>query len=119
DLTMSIITISEGTTLALSGWAARIGVREADLGHLFEAKILRPTESGRFVLSFVGVVIFTDCLLFAQPKFGDASPLDLSDTLHILRSYFARSHVRHPLADRHRDPEFGDDEILREFDALV
>lgn len=116
---MSIITISEGTTLALSGWAARIGVREADLGHLFEAKILRPTESGRFVLSFVGVVIFTDCLLFAQPKFGDASPLDLSDTLHILRSYFARSHVRHPLADRHRDPEFGDDEILREFDALV
>ncbi|KAB8040187.1 LlaJI family restriction endonuclease [Janthinobacterium aquaticum] len=113
---MSVILIKEGTVLALADWPERMCTSSEDIKHLVDVRVLRPTDSGHYGLVFVGVVIFKDSLLFVQPKFGS---LDLPETLRILRSYFARSRQRRPISDSTRDPEFGDGEILREFDALI
>lgn len=116
---MSVIAINEGTVLAQGEWQARLCASTDEIKCLVEAKVLRLTDSGDYGLFFVGVVIFTDSLLFAQPKFSDSIKVDLPETLRILRNYFARSPLRRPNLDKNRDPEFGDGEILREFDALM
>nr|WP_249180539.1 LlaJI family restriction endonuclease [Burkholderia ambifaria] len=101
-------------------WADRLRVNRRELLELVEAKILRAdSESDSFRLTFVGIVVFTNSLLFAQPKFGDASPIGLPELLRILRAYFARSGLRRPSVDRIRDPEYGNGDVLREFDALL
>ncbi|WP_227458826.1 LlaJI family restriction endonuclease [Cupriavidus pauculus] len=117
---MGVITVLEGTSLKMVEWANRLRINRGEVLDLIEAKILRADSDGvRFRLAFVGIVVFTNSLLFAQPKFGDVSPIGLSELLRILRAYFARSGLRRPSVDRMRDPEYGDGEILREFDALL
>lgn len=105
--------------MTLAEWQVQLGVGQAELSHLVDYRILRQVDSGPFVLSFVGIVVFANRLLFAQPKFGDASSFDLAATLRILRAYFARSAGRRPSVDIQRDPEFGNSDVLREFDALT
>lgn len=105
--------------MTLAEWQLRLGVGQAELSHLVDCRILRQVESGPFTLSFVGIVVFANGLLFAQPKFGDESSFDLVATLRILRAYFARSTSRRPSVDIQRDPEFGNSDVLREFDALA
>jgi len=115
---MSIVTVDEGAELTHAQWQARAGIGALDIDHLVRSRVLRLTPSGRYRLSFVGVVIFADALLYARPKFGAVDGLGMNDVLRILRSYFSRSSARRPHSDSERDPEFGDSEVLREFDAL-
>lgn len=117
---MGVITILEGTSQEMVEWERRLKISRADVLSLIEAKILRADPDGlSFRLVFVGIVVFTDSLLFALPKFGDVRPIGLTELLRILRTYFARSGLRKPLTDTTRDPEFGDGEVLREFDAML
>lgn len=115
---MSVVTLLEGTSLKRDEWISRLEISTDDITCLISSKILRQQEEGIYSLTFVGMVVFKNRLLVAQPKFGDARPLDLSAMLRILRSYFSRSAARRPVADKIRDPEYGNSEVLREFDAL-
>lgn len=117
---VGVITVLEGTSLKMVEWTDRLRISRREVLDLIEAKILRADSDGvLFRLYFVGIVVFTNSLLFAQPKFGDVSPMDLPELLRILRVYFARSGLRRPSVDRIRDPEYGSSEVLREFDALL
>ncbi|MHB1272804.1 MAG: LlaJI family restriction endonuclease [Rhodanobacter sp.] len=116
---MGAITILEGTSLKEAEWTGRLRINHREFTSLIDARILRTEDSGDFRLTFVGIVVFTSSLLLAQPKFGDASPMGLQEVLRILRIYFARCSLRRPSVDRMRDPEYGNGEVLREFDALL
>lgn len=116
---MGAISLLEGTTLKNTEWASRLGISQEEFLNLVDAKILRLERSGDYRLTFVGIVVFTNSLLFAQPKFGDATPLTMQTLLRVLRAYFGRSSLRKPSVDETRDPEYGNSEVLREFDAVL
>jgi hypothetical protein len=116
---VSVITLTEGTALPLSAWPSRLHVGSGDVHALIDAKVLRLNDQGEYTLTFVGIVVFNDQLLFSQPKFGAGATFTLTRTLEILRSYFRRSRQRRPILDHFRDPEYGDSQVLREFDALI
>lgn len=116
---MGAVSLLEGTTLKNTEWVSRLGVSQEEFLNLVDAKILRLERSGDYRLTFVGIAVFTNSLLFAQPKFGDATPLTMQALLRILRTYFGRGSLRRPSVDKARDPEYGNSEVLREFDALL
>jgi len=116
---MSVVTIGEGSIFSQSEWIARLGLGRDDFQSLVDGKILRETDQGDYSLALVGIVVFKDRVLFARPKIGANAIFDLAGTLRILRSYFARSRRRRPVEDHYRDPEYGDSDVLREFDALM
>ncbi|APW41390.1 hypothetical protein RS694_01710 [Rhodoferax saidenbachensis] len=116
---MGAVTVLEGTSLTETGWTDRLHINHREFTNLVNARILRDEGDKSFQLTFVGIVVFTNSLLFAQPKFGDARPMGLQEVLRILQVYFARSLRRRPSVDRMRDPEYGNSEVLREFDALL
>ncbi|GHC08945.1 LlaJI family restriction endonuclease [Thermomonas carbonis] len=116
---MGLVTLCEGRSLGLPEWGSCLGIDATTLKHLIHLRILRETISGDFVLSFAGIVIFSDRVLFAKPKFGDEIAIDLGGLLRVLRAYFTRSASRRPTLDYTRDPEFGSADVLREFDALI
>lgn len=116
---MGVASLLEGTTLKNTEWVSRLRVTQEEFLNLVDAKILRLERSGDYRLTFVGIAVFTNSLLFAQPKFGDANPLSMQALLRVLRAYFGRSSLRNPSVDRVRDPEYGNSEVLREFDALL
>lgn len=115
---MGLVCVLEGTSLSASEWSARLRVSDQVIQYLSQRGILRPSDDDCLELTFVGIVVFSDSLLFAQPKFGATSQLELSEVLRILRHYFARKSSRKASQDRELSPEYGNSEVLREFDAL-
>lgn len=101
-----------------SEWSSRLRVSDPDLKYLINARVLRPGEGNRLDLTFVGIVVFKNSLLFAPPKFDGCQSFGLPELLRILRDYFGRSASRRPVIDNVYDPEYGNNEVLREFDAL-
>lgn len=116
---MAIVTILEGTSLKLPEWMSCLRITSQEFNDLVDAKILRSETACVYRLTFVGIVVFANSLLFSQPKFGDTRPFSLHDVLRILRTYYGRSPFRRAAVDRTRDPEYGNEDILREFDALL
>jgi hypothetical protein len=116
---MSVITFVEGTTLKQSEWIERLQIVESEFRSLLQYRLIALEDSGEYVLRLVGIVVFKRTLLFAQPKFGDVCPLALHDVLRMLRVYFRRSVHRRPYVDKIRDAEYGNSEVLREFDAAL
>lgn len=115
---MSVVRLNEGTSLTRSEWSSKLGISDSDLSYLINARVLRPIESDRLALVLVGIVVFQNSLLFSPPKFGGGKSFDLPSILRILRDYFRRSSSRRPIVDNVHDPEYGNSEVLREFDAL-
>lgn len=116
---MGVIKLVEGDSLTWSEWSAKLESESSCLDYLISARILRPADGGRLDLTFVGIVVFPNFLLFACPKFGGGNGFDLPGTIRILRNYFARSAFRRPTVDNQLDPEYGNSEVLREYDALL
>jgi hypothetical protein len=116
---MSVVDVAEGTRLPRDEWVRLLGKPTTQFNFLEDARVFLPHAQGGFVLNFVGVVILETQVLFARPKFGQTSLFDMAGTLRILRSYFSRGSARKAIADRMRDPEYGNLEVLREFDALI
>jgi len=115
---VSVVKLYEGTSLTRSEWSSQLGVSVSTVEYLINARILRPGNGDRLELALVGIVVFNDSLLFAAPKFVGGKSFDLPEILRILRDYFARSAFRRPVVDRMHDPEYGNSEALREYDAL-
>lgn len=116
---MGVVTLFEGTKLSWEAWHTTLGVEIHDVEHLRDAKILRQRDGGVYELTFVGIVVFERKLLFASPKFGCVRWLGWTEVLRILRSYFARSSLRRRVEDTIRNPEYGNEAVLREFDVLL
>lgn len=115
---MGAVILLEGTSLTKVDWVRRLNIGSIDFAHLVDSRLLRLDDLGGYRLTFVGIVVFAQSILFAQPKFGDSTPLTLVQVLRVLRVYFGRSSRRRPYTDRARDPEYGNADVLREFDAL-
>lgn len=116
---MSVINIAEGTRLVQGEWMHCLNLHSSQFQFLLGARVFQPHEQGGYVLKFVGVVVHKDRVLFARPKFQKTTLFDMVGTLKILRSYFNRSKSRKPIVDHLRNPEYGNFEVLREFDALT
>ncbi len=115
---MGVISLLEGTTKAQAAWADVLGVRREEIEQLIASKILRPGHRDNLELTFVGIVVFRNSLLFAGPKFDVVGRFSMGETIRVLRDYFSRSGSRRPVVDKLKDPEYGDSEVLREYDAL-
>lgn len=116
---MSVVNLAEGTCLSQEEWMRRLDLPTSQFLFLLAARIFQLHEQEGYVLKFVGIVILEDRVLFAQPKFRQDALFDMAGTLRILRGYFSRSKTRKPIVDYLRDPEYGNFEVLREFDALT
>lgn len=118
SLDVSVVKLDEGTSLTRSEWCSQLGVSVSTVEYLINSRVLRPGDGDRLDLALVGIVVFNDSVLFAAPKFGGGKSFGLPETLRILRDYFARSAFRRSVVDRMHDPEYGNSEVLREYDAL-
>lgn len=116
---VGVVALLEGIALPRLEWTNRLRLDPEDFAQLVAGKILRLEEAGHYRLAFVGIVVFAHSVLFAQPKFGDVAPVELPRLLRVLRTYFGRGALRRPVVDRSRDPEYGNAEVLREFDAML
>ncbi|OWY32671.1 hypothetical protein CEJ45_20750 [Herbaspirillum aquaticum] len=115
---LSKITVLEGQLYRDKEWLQRLGINSEEFKFLVNSKIFRAEESASYQLSFVGIVIFSNSLLLALPKFCDVQNISMQRILEILKVYFRRSQKRRPITDQRRDPEFGNEQILREYDAM-
>lgn len=115
---VGVISFLEGTTKAQAAWADVLGVSREEIEQLIASKVLRPDDKDNLELTFVGIVVFRNSLLFAKPKFDVIGRFGMRETIRILRDYFSRSGSRRPVVDKLKDPEYGDSEVLREYDAL-
>lgn len=116
---MPVITCTENSNLCELEWQNLLQINQADFIDLVSKKIFRPINDGTYSLTFVGVIIFDQNILFSKPKFDQKNDFNFATILQILKSYFKRSHLRRPFTDDIRDPEFGNFEVLREYDALI
>lgn len=116
---MGVISFLEGTTKAQAAWVDVLGVCPEDIENLVASRILRLGDRGNLELTFVGIIVFNNSLLFARPKFDLAGHLSMGEVIRVLRDYFLRSGSRRPVVDKLREPEYGDTEVLREYDASL
>ena len=116
---MSVIVCAEDTTLSALEWQNKLRIGQSEFIYLVGKKILRPKNSDIYSLTFVGVIIFNHGMLFSRPKFDEANLFSVEKILAILRGYFLRSRSRQPLIEDLQDPEYGNIDVLREYDALI
>lgn len=117
---MTISVAVEDSKRTQADWLRTLEIAPSEFSQLIDAKILRKNlGEDLYKLTFVGVVLFSNRIFYSQPKFAPQATLSLSETLRILRGYFASNLARTPIVDSLRDPEYGNSAVLREFDILI
>ena len=117
---MTVFVAIEDSKRSQADWLRGLEIALPEFQQLVEMKILRKSpDEDLYKLNFVGIILFPNRILYSQPKFARQEAVSLSETLRVLRAYFASSSVRKPIVDQLRDPEYGNATVLREFDILI